>query len=263
MRRKYLCFFLLSIVIHAVALFFFFRIPLSKKIVSFPEPLIVPVKIASGETGWSYPLYVGTGETAVKGGLTSDSAKTSSGPVGIPQREYKESGIEPFEEPFPDGGAAVASADGAGGTVEDGGGGLLHSIPDTSAFPDTSTLVKQLYDSRVWPKARIVRKKDPAMKVDAIVPPDLKLWARRVVRRVRENWNLPPGFTGRGQTGVTLRFAVDKQGRIENVILVPGMAGKDFQEKALNALNASSPLPPLPSGYTRDRLELELVLATK
>lgn len=258
MSRKTARFFFLSAAVHAVVIFFFIRIPISRRVVFPPAHLILPVKIVQGGIKWSGISSMEPNVTAMSGRTVSEFEK----PFVTPKKTPFGVKTEQAEEFFADNGT-VSLPMNVAGADEGTGGNPSPSILDAFALPDASATVKQMYDARVWPKAPFRAKKNQSMVVHAIVPPDLKLWARRVVRRIRENWNLPPGFTGRGQTGVTLRFTVDRQGRIEKVALFPGLAAEDFQEKALNALHASSPLPPLPTGYRRDRLELELVLATK
>jgi len=76
-------------------------------------------------------------------------------------------------------------------------------------------------------------------------------WIRQFVARVRSNWFIPQAaFTARDF--VVLQFNIHKNGRITNVAVVRPAAIASLTRAAVNAINASSPVDPLPAEYPVD-----------
>ena len=83
---------------------------------------------------------------------------------------------------------------------------------------------------------------------------DLGPWANRVVAIVKRNWIIPvtAELGLRGIVGVS--FQVDRSGRILNPTIISSSTIPSYDQSALNALIASSPLPPLPPDFPRQVL---------
>lgn len=77
---------------------------------------------------------------------------------------------------------------------------------------------------------------------------DFGPWLRRFKSQVRRNWFIPSSaaaFKGR----VVLQFAVHKDGRITDLRIARPSDIASFTESSYNAIRASNPAPPLPTGY--------------
>ncbi|MEM8932278.1 MAG: energy transducer TonB, partial [Acidobacteriota bacterium] len=78
----------------------------------------------------------------------------------------------------------------------------------------------------------------------------------RVVALIRENWVRPQT----GATDALVHFRVLRDGTITDVALRRTSGDAVFDRAALRAVEASSPLPPLPKGYQRDDLGINLIV---
>ena len=78
----------------------------------------------------------------------------------------------------------------------------------------------------------------------------------RVVAAISANWVRPPI----GNLEARLHFRIQRDGTIIELRLVESSTSSTFDEAAIRAVSASSPLPPLPKGYTRDDLGINLIV---
>ena len=78
----------------------------------------------------------------------------------------------------------------------------------------------------------------------------------RVVALIRENWVRPQT----GATDALVHFRVSKDGSITSIELRRTSGDAAFDRAALRAVEASSPLPPLPRGYQRDDLGINMIV---
>ncbi len=78
----------------------------------------------------------------------------------------------------------------------------------------------------------------------------------RVVAVISSNWVRPP----LGNLQTKLHFRIRRDGSITDLRLVESSTQADFDEAALRAVRSSAPLPPLPKGYKRDDLGINLIV---
>lgn len=78
----------------------------------------------------------------------------------------------------------------------------------------------------------------------------------RVVAVISRNWVRPP----LGNLQTKLHFRIRRDGTIVDLRIVDSSTEREFDEAALRAVRASSPLPPLPKGYKKDDLGINLIV---
>ncbi|MCP3957719.1 MAG: TonB C-terminal domain-containing protein [bacterium] len=78
----------------------------------------------------------------------------------------------------------------------------------------------------------------------------------RVVAVISANWVRPQI----GNLEAKLHFRIKRDGTITELRLVESSTSREFDDAAARAVSSSSPLPPLPKGYTRDDLGINLIV---
>ncbi len=78
----------------------------------------------------------------------------------------------------------------------------------------------------------------------------------RIVAAISGNWVRPP----LGDLKAKIHFRIRRDGTIDDLRLVESSTSRDFDAAALRAVQSSSPLPPLPKGYKRDDLGINLIV---
>ncbi len=78
----------------------------------------------------------------------------------------------------------------------------------------------------------------------------------RVVAVISSNWVRPP----LGNLQTKLHFRIRRDGSISDLRLIQSSTDPDFDDAALRAVQSSSPLPPLPKGYKKDDLGINLIV---
>ncbi len=78
----------------------------------------------------------------------------------------------------------------------------------------------------------------------------------RVVAVISSNWVRP--LMGNMET--RLHFRIQRDGTIIQLRVVTPSAAREFDDAAMRAVETSSPLPPLPKGYTQDDLGINLIV---
>ncbi len=89
---------------------------------------------------------------------------------------------------------------------------------------------------------------------------DFRPYMRQILFAIKQNWlAVYPEAARRGQRGETvLLFAIAKQGTVTKVSFSTESGAKALDEAAVAAISASNPLPPLPKGFSGDRIVLQL-----
>ncbi len=89
---------------------------------------------------------------------------------------------------------------------------------------------------------------------------DFQPYLIQVLAAVRRNWNaVYPEAARRGQRGrVAIEFSVAQQGTVVKIVYGNQSGSRPLDEAAVAAISASTPLPPLPSGFKGDRIVLQL-----
>ncbi len=80
----------------------------------------------------------------------------------------------------------------------------------------------------------------------------------RILAQISQNWLRPP-VGGKIEQAV-IYFRVQRDGRLTDLRLATASGSEIFDQAALRAVQASSPLPPLPKGYQRDFLGINLIV---
>ena len=78
----------------------------------------------------------------------------------------------------------------------------------------------------------------------------------RVVAVISANWVRPP----LGNLETKLHFRIRRDGTIIDLRVVESSSSREFDDAAVRAVSSSSPLPPLPKGYKRDDLGINLIV---
>lgn len=83
-------------------------------------------------------------------------------------------------------------------------------------------------------------------------------YLNRVVTVISGNWVRPP--VGSGIRQAVFYFRIQREGEITDLRLSESSTSERFDEAAQRAIESSSPLPPLPRGYKRDYLGINLIV---
>ena len=80
----------------------------------------------------------------------------------------------------------------------------------------------------------------------------------RIVSMISQNWNRPP--VGGDVKDALIHFRILRDGTVEQLILKRSSGDDVFDRTAIGAVKVTSPLPPLPKGYKRDYLGINLIV---
>ena len=80
----------------------------------------------------------------------------------------------------------------------------------------------------------------------------------RIVSMISQNWNRPP--VGGEVKDALIYFRILRDGTVEQLTLKRSSGDEVFDRTAMGAVKATSPLPPLPKGYKRDFLGINLIV---
>ena len=83
----------------------------------------------------------------------------------------------------------------------------------------------------------------------------LRAYYNRLWDHVKESWAVPPGVQGR-DLSVIVSILVDRNGRLLRTVLEESSGSEAFDRSALQALQRSQPLPPLPEVVSASTLEI-------
>jgi TonB family protein len=92
---------------------------------------------------------------------------------------------------------------------------------------------------------------------------DFKPYLLQVLTAVRRNWlAVIPESARLGRRGrVLVQFIIDKRGGIPKLVIAESSGAAALDRAAVAGISASSPLPPLPSGFTGSEIRLQLAFA--
>jgi colicin import membrane protein len=79
----------------------------------------------------------------------------------------------------------------------------------------------------------------------------------QMLAQISRNWSRPPVGSG---VETALHFRIERTGRIAELRIVRSSGINSFDLAALRAVQASSPLPPLPSAYRQSSLGVNLIV---
>lgn len=79
-----------------------------------------------------------------------------------------------------------------------------------------------------------------------------------VVQRISENWQAPRVDEGTGDTIVY--FRIQRDGQVTDLAIRESSRADVFDRRALQAVEISAPLPPLPKGYDKDFLGINMIV---
>jgi TonB family protein len=79
----------------------------------------------------------------------------------------------------------------------------------------------------------------------------------QMLAQISRNWARPPVGSG---VETTLHFRIERNGRIAELRIVRSSGINSFDLAALRAVQASTPLPPLPSAYRQSSLGVNLIV---
>ncbi|MCM1339294.1 MAG: TonB C-terminal domain-containing protein [Muribaculaceae bacterium] len=83
---------------------------------------------------------------------------------------------------------------------------------------------------------------------------DFGPYMREMQRRIKSNWNPPQDKFSRK---VTLLYEIKKSGEVTNVSIVQSSGNKKMDKSAIKALEAASPLRPLPAEFKEDSVKVQ------
>jgi TonB family protein len=90
---------------------------------------------------------------------------------------------------------------------------------------------------------------------------DLSPWARGVVELIQKNWTVSSTQPTTSEDTVEIAVVILKNGEISTATIVSPSDDKKFDQVALEAVEASSPLPRLPGDFPAASLEVSLVFS--
>jgi TonB family protein len=90
---------------------------------------------------------------------------------------------------------------------------------------------------------------------------DLSPWARTVIDLIQKNWSIPPAQMVRTEDTVEIAVVILKNGQIFSAAIVRHSDNRTFDQAALEAVEESAPLPPLPGDFPAASVEISFVFA--
>ncbi len=84
--------------------------------------------------------------------------------------------------------------------------------------------------------------------------PDFGPYMRNVQSRIKANWQPPKGYEDLSATAL---FKVHKDGNIGDVQIIKSSGVKEFDEKAITAIQLTAPFRPLPKEYTLNSVNIQ------
>ncbi len=90
---------------------------------------------------------------------------------------------------------------------------------------------------------------------------DLSPWARAVIELIQKNWAIPSTQMVRSEDTVEIAVVILKNGQISSAAIVSPSDNKTFDQAALEAVEGSAPLPPLPGDFPAASIEISFVFS--
>ncbi len=83
-------------------------------------------------------------------------------------------------------------------------------------------------------------------------------YIKQVTSQVRDNWFFPEDLEVQQDDFIRVAVTIDKEGAITNSEVVESSGNEQFNSYALECLETSSPVEPIPDELGKDAMELEL-----
>ncbi len=90
---------------------------------------------------------------------------------------------------------------------------------------------------------------------------DLSPWASQAIAQIQKNWLIPSIQAAGSAESVEIVVVVLKNGAISSAEILAPSENRKFDQAALEAVESSSPLPPLPGDFPAASLEVSFVFA--
>jgi len=90
---------------------------------------------------------------------------------------------------------------------------------------------------------------------------DLSPWARVVIELIQKNWAIPSTQMVRSEDTVEIAVVILKNGQISSAAIVSPSDNKTFDQAALEAVEESAPLPPLPGDFPAASVSISFVFS--
>ncbi len=90
---------------------------------------------------------------------------------------------------------------------------------------------------------------------------DLSPWARTVIELIQKNWAIPSTQMVRSEDTVEIAVVILKNGQISSAAIVSPSDNKTFDQAALEAVEGSAPLPPLPGDFPAASVSISFVFS--
>jgi TonB family protein len=95
----------------------------------------------------------------------------------------------------------------------------------------------------------------------AAVPDDFRAYLDQVRKRVESSWKYPPNSDN---LQATVRFNVDRAGRVSELKVTKSSGQKTFDESILDAVQTATPFPPLITVLKKSEVrEVEMIFRRK
>jgi TonB family protein len=95
----------------------------------------------------------------------------------------------------------------------------------------------------------------------SVINYDLSPWARQAIAQIQKNWMIPSIQATGSAESVEIAVVVLKNGAISSAEILAPSENKRFNQAALEAVESSSPLPPLPGDFPAASLEVSFIFA--
>jgi len=113
------------------------------------------------------------------------------------------------------------------------------------------------YGRRAGPASTYSRAAAPAVVKNY----DLSPWARTVIELIQKNWTIPSTQMAPSEDTVEIAVVILKNGQISSAAIVSPSDNKTFDQVALEAVEESAPLPPLPRDFPAASVEISFVFS--
>jgi TonB family protein len=90
---------------------------------------------------------------------------------------------------------------------------------------------------------------------------DLSPWARNVAELIQKNWMIPSTQAAGPNDTAEIAVVILKNGEISSAEIIVPSENKSFDQAALEAIEVSSPLPPLPDDFPAASLKISFVFS--
>lgn len=150
----------------------------------------------------------------------------------------------------------IGAVEGVGGTAPRKKAGDLRRYIYSGGPGGISPSVAAMTGRR--PRGSSLRSRSGAQ---AVLNYDLSPWARNVIEVIQKNWTVPPPLIADSDASVEIAVLILKSGEISYVEIVSPSDDREFDAAAQEAVETSSPLPPLPDDFPAASLEISFIFS--